>query len=354
MTVRVQVPPSLFANFLNHEYDRLIPDNDFSVYIDDFLITFLLMKNNLNDQFFAEKTNRYFLKHIATIFIRLELNFNDQLKNSTQFPLAIDCLNTDAKVVLFRVVANTFEFKIVNLLETHSVHAVSSEEAFIILEDILLTAFKKFVLSYLEHINISLSVFGLDFSLCDLIIWNYVLNYFCTGKSEGLQEQQSLNLSEDLLEEHILAILDHFVIKLSNIIIETLLNIDDTVLSRSCLYVIYDPTYLPQRYLINLKNNLLLFKGLDFYVYNPKLIYENKYSLFSLDSGVIYCKAIYSDRQRELSILSRPQQVILLLLEIQDLFLPKLKNFIYLLGKSLIYIFSYILGTAIKIMTNKS
>nr|QUE29557.1 Ycf55 [Erythrotrichia foliiformis] len=312
------------------------------------------MNNNLNDQFLAEKKNQYFLKHIATIFIRLELNFNDHLKNSTQFPLAVDCLTSDAQVILFKVVANTFEYKIVNLLEVQLVHSVSSEEAFTILEDILLTSFHKFISSYFENTDIPLSDFGFGFSLCDLVVWNYILNYFCTGKSQGLQEQQSLNLSEDLLEEHVLAILDHFVIKLSNIIVDTLLNMDDTVLSRSCLHIICHPTYLPQRYLINLKNNLLLFKALDFYVYNPKLMYENKYSLFSLDSGMIFCKTIYSDRQRELSILSRPQLVILLLLEIQDLLLPKLKNFIYLLGKSLIYIFSYILGTAIKIMTSKS
>ena len=76
------------------------------------------MKNNLNDQFLAKKKNQYFLKRIATIFIRLEMNFNDQLENSTRFPLPIDCINNESKSMLFKIITNTLEYKIVNLLET--------------------------------------------------------------------------------------------------------------------------------------------------------------------------------------------------------------------------------------------
>nr|YP_009297470.1 hypothetical protein Eryt_145 [Erythrotrichia carnea]AOM66813.1 hypothetical protein Eryt_145 [Erythrotrichia carnea] len=312
------------------------------------------MKNNLNDQFLAKKKNQYFLKRIATIFIRLEMNFNDQLENSTRFPLPIDCINNESKSMLFKIITNTLEYKIVNLLETQLLHIISSEEAFLILEDILSTSSDKFMQSYIKNRNLSLLDFGLNFSLCDLVVWNYTLNYFCTGNSQELEKQHSLNLSNELLEEHILALLDHFVIKLSNIVVDSILNLEDSFIFRDCLQIICNPHYLAQRYLINLKNNLLLFKGLEFYIYNPKFIYENKYCLFTLESGMILSKNIYSNRQKELAVLSRPQLIVLLLLEIQDLILPKLKNFVYLLGKSLIYVFSYVLGTAVKIMTNKS
>lgn len=313
------------------------------------------MNNNLNDQFLSKKKNQYFLKHIATIFIRLELNFNDKLNNATSFPLAIDCLTDESRFVLFKIVASTVEEKLVNLLEVYRLDAISSEEAMNILEDILLTSSNKFIRSYLKDTCSSESLldFGLDFSLCDLVVWNYILNYLCTGNVYVLQKKQFLNLSKELLEEHLLALLDHFVIKLANILIDSILNSDDVLMYRDCVYFICDSNYLAQRSLINLKNNLLLLKGLDFYIYNPKLVYENKYCLFIVDSASIVRKKIYSYRQREISILSRPQLLVLLLLEIQDLILPKLKNFVYLLGKSVIYLFSYILGAAIRIMTRK-
>nr|QUE29251.1 Ycf55 [Erythrotrichia welwitschii] len=314
------------------------------------------MKNNLNYQFLAKKQNQYFLKHVAAIFIRLELNFNNKLKNSTQFPLSIDCLKDDSRLALFKIVANTVEHKIVHSLEVIKIHAISSEKAFNILEDILLTSSYKFVKPYLQDSFSPLSFpdFALNFSLCDLVVWNYILNYFSTGDPRNLQKQQSLNLSKNLLEEHLLVLLDHFVIKLSNIVMDLILYSDEIIISRDCLNNICQSSYLAQRYLINLKNNLLLLKGLDFYIYTPKFIYENKYSLLTVDSGMILSKSIYFDRQKELAILSKPQLIILLLLEVQDLILPKIKNFVYLLGKSLIYIFSYLLGSAIKIVTSRS
>nr|QUE29747.1 Ycf55 [Erythrotrichia carnea] len=314
------------------------------------------MKNNLNNQFLSQKQNQYFLKHIAAIFIRLELNFNNKLKNSTQFPLAIDCLRENSRLLLFKTVTNTLEYKVVSSLEAQTASMISSEKALSILEDILLTSFYKFVRSHVQNFNNSFSSldFGLNFSFCDLVVWNYVLNYFCTGNPKSLYKQHSLTLSTELLEEHLLALLDHFVIKLSNIVIDFILNSNEILLSRDCLYSICQSSYLAQRYLINLKNNLLLFKGLDYYIYNPKLIYENKYFLFTIEENVIFSRNIYSDRQRELAILSKSQLIILLLLEVQDLILPKLKNFIYLLGKSLIYIFSYVLGSIIKMVTGRS
>lgn len=314
------------------------------------------MKNNLNYQFLAKKKNQYFLKRIAAIFVRLELNFNNKLKNSTQFPLAIDCLKDSTRLSLFKTVTNTLEYKVVNSLEVQTTCIISSEKAINILEDILLTSFYKFVRLNVHNFNISFSSldFGLNFSLCDLLVWNHVLNYFATGNPQSLYKQHALNVSTELLEEHLLALLDHFIIKLSNIVIDLILNSNEVLLSRDCLYSVCAPSYLAQRYIINLKNNLLLFKGLEYYIYTPKLIYENKYFLFTLEEGMIFSRNIYSDRQRELAILSKSQLIILLLLEVQDLILPKLKNFIYLLGKSLIYIFSYILGSTIKMVTRKS
>lgn len=295
------------------------------------------------------------MKHIATIFVRLEINFNKGLKNSTPFPFATDCLTEDSRKLLFKTVANTLEFKIIDRLDAKLAHAVAADHALIMLEEIILTSLQKFTLLYSCEDSISNEVpeFGFHLSLCDLVVWNHLLNYFYTGDSRALQRQQSLTLSLGLLEEHILALLDHFVIKLANIVTDSILSSSGSASGTNLLAFICSSGYLSQRHLINLKNNLFVFKGLDFYVYNPKLIYENKYLLFNLESGLICRKNIYSDRQKELALLSRPQLIILFLLEIQDLILPKLKNLVYLSGKSLIYIFSYALGATIKILRSR-
>nr|QUE28129.1 Ycf55 [Sahlingia subintegra] len=313
------------------------------------------MNNKLNDQFLSRKKNQYFLKHITTIFVRLELNFNDNIKNSAKFSLSTDCLKNSSKLLLFKIVVNTLEYKILNLLEVEKVGSVSSEYTFIILEETISASIEKFLKIYLNEIHLSFaqSGFGMDFSLCDLVIWNHILNYFNTGDFLVFQQQKSLTLSQKLLEEHILALLDHFVIKLSNIVIDSILNFNNNSLFSDCLDCICKTNYLDQRNLINFKNNLLLSKGWDFYIYNPKLIYENKYSLFTIESSMICRKNIYSNRQNELRILSRTQLIILLILEIQDLLLPKLKNIVYLFGKSLLYIFLYILRTFMSIVGSR-
>nr|QUE28607.1 Ycf55 [Porphyrostromium japonicum] len=313
------------------------------------------MNNNLNDQFLSRKKNRYFLKHIATIFVRLEINFNKVPKNSTSFPFATDCLTEDSRKLLFKTVANTLEFKIVDRLEAKLARSIASDHALTMLEEIILISLQKFTFLHFCEDGASSEVpeFGFHLSLCDLVVWNHLLNYFYTGDSRALQKQQSITLSLSLLEEHILALLDHFVIKLANIVTDSILSSSGSASEISLLTAICSSGYSSQRHLINLKNNLFLFKGLDFYVYNPKLIYENKYLLFNLESGFICCKNIYSDRQKELALLSRPQLIILFLLEIQDLILPKLKNLVYLSGKSLIYIFSYALGATIKVLRSR-
>lgn len=309
------------------------------------------MNNKLNNQFFSRKKKQYFLKHITTIFVRLELNFNDHIKSSTKFPLAIDCLKDSSRLLLLKIVANTVEYKIVNLLEIEMAGLISSENAFVILEEIISVSIKKFLKIYLDVIPEFFveSSFGMNFSLCDLVVWNHILNYVNTGNASVFQSQKSLNLSQELLEEHILALLNHFVVKVSHIVVDSILNLNSNVLIRTSLHNICDTHYLSQRNLINFKNNLLLSKGLDFYIYNPKFIYENKYSLFTIESSMIFRKSIYSDRQNELGLLSRPQLTVLLLLEIQDLLLPKCRNVVYLFGKSVIYVFSYILGIFISI-----
>nr|QUE28510.1 Ycf55 [Porphyrostromium boryanum] len=314
------------------------------------------MKNNLNDQFLSRKKNRYFLKHIATIFVRLEISFNTKFKNSTPFLFATDCLTEESRKLLFRTVAHTLETNIIDLLELKPGYAISSENALNILEETISMSSQRFILAHLtEHYSYcELLDPALNFSLCDLVLWNHILNYFYTGNAQLLEKQHSIALSRDLLEEHLLALLGHFVIKLSNIIMDSILSSSELALTRSYLPHICSSIYLSQRHLINLKNNLLLFKGLNFYIHDPKLIYENKYPLFHLESGLICQKNIYSDRQKEMLLLVRPQLVILLLLEIQDLILPKLRNFVYLLGKSLIYVFSYVLGAIIKILRSKS
>nr|YP_010337225.1 hypothetical protein MW575_pgp050 [Pseudoerythrocladia kornmannii]QUE28306.1 Ycf55 [Pseudoerythrocladia kornmannii]UNJ16810.1 hypothetical protein [Pseudoerythrocladia kornmannii] len=313
------------------------------------------MSNEPESNLLINRTNHYLLKHLATIFIRLELNFNSDLKNVTKLALPTDCLTSYSQRFLFKTVASHLEFEILNLFESSIISFVSAKSAFYHLENILSDSLCNFVQFYLPNKSLSFSKpdFSADFSICDLTIWTHILNYFIKGDSQYFYCQKSVKLSCDLLEDQILAILNHFVIQISNIIIKFLLYHDERLFIRNLFYIVCDVSFLSSRYLMNLKNNLLLFRAVNFYIYDPKLIYENKYSLLYINSNTICSKKIYSDRHRELTILSKPQLLVVILLELQDLFFPKIKNLVYLLGKSIIYIFSYFVGTALKILLNK-
>nr|QUE28919.1 Ycf55 [Porphyropsis coccinea] len=313
------------------------------------------MNNENNNKKYSIGPNSYLLKQLATVFVRLELNFKSDLKNFSKISLSTDCLMPVSQTFLFSIVSCKLEAQILCLLDASLDTIVSAKQAFVYLEYIIADSLDNFIGFYLPKKKIDcLSYdFSIDFSLCDLIIWNHLLNYFMTGNFRPFYIQQSVILSPKLLEEHILALLSHFVIKISNTIIKFLLSHDEKVLVRQLFYKVCNIPFLSTRYLINLKNNLLLFRAIDFYIYEPKFIYENRYLLCYIKSNAICSKKIYSDRKTELSILSPPQLFLVLLLELQDLFFPKLQQLVYLLGKSIIYVFSYFIGTVVRLILDK-
>nr|QUE30033.1 Ycf55 [Erythrocladia irregularis] len=302
-----------------------------------------------------DKQRANLLKHLATVFVRLELNFDAKLTNLTKQTLPIDCLTSSAQIFLFKVVASNLEFKILNFFETNTNSSVSARYVFVYLEDIVSDSLSDFVQLHLpkKQMTVLQYDFSADFSLCDLTVWSQILNYFVKGDSQYLYSQKLPNNSSDLAEEYLLSLLSHFVIKLSNIVLKFLLYHDQRLLVRNLFYRICNVTYLSSRYLMNLKNNFLLSRAVDFYIYTPKYIYENKYLLYYVDLDNIYAKQIYADRHRELFTLFKFQMVVIILVELQDLFFPKIQKLIYLLGKSVIYIASYLVGTVTRILLNQ-
>nr|QUE29062.1 Ycf55 [Madagascaria erythrocladioides] len=295
----------------------------------------------------------YFFKQIAIIFIRLEFNFRSKCENSTSIPLPIDCLNFSSKQKIFNIVVKQLEYQTLQILD-QSVISFSSKLTLSMLKTIVSNSIFEFLeLDTSTHFNKSLAEnFTNYFSMCDLLLWHYIIEYFIFGDLRRLCSQKSIKISKFLIEEQLLVILTSFVIKISNLVVYHILNYDSDLYIEKILKSLYLKQYLSARSLTNLKNNLLIFNFLDFYVYSPKSVYENKYLVWTIISGSVSSKYIYCDRKKELEFLCKPQIFIVFLLELQDLLFPKFQSFVYLVGKSLVYLTSYFVSTLLGILLN--
>nr|ARO91339.1 conserved hypothetical plastid protein [Rhodochaete parvula]ASK39585.1 hypothetical protein Rhodc_039 [Rhodochaete parvula] len=312
------------------------------------------MNNQLNNIVLTQKQDQYFLRQIATIFIRLESNVQSSFENLTDVPLSIDCLTISSQQQIFGLVINHLQYKFLNSFSNCIDLEISTRFSVIVLKEIIMSSLS----DYLEF-NFSRKFplvlqhdFMAHFSMCDLLLWKSILQYFISGNSDNLFMRQSLNFSCSLLEEHLIALLNNFIIKISNLIIRLILHVDYDVQVNRILSSVCSKKFLSSRYLTNLKNNLSLFYLLDFYVYSPKSIYENKYLLWNINMNGVSCTYIYCDRKKELQSLANSQIFIIMLLELQDLLFPKLQSFMYLLGKTILYILSYFFTIFLRIILN--
>lgn len=143
-------------------------------------------------------------------------------------------------------------------------------------------------------------------------------------------------------KSHVSILLENFVIQAGNIIIK---QIFFCLRSLSKLRLFLDEcqlcstNYMSIRSLAYLKNNLLYQEIIDKYIYQPNIIYNSSYKVLLISSNGIISKKIYISRISDIQKLTKKQLILLLIIEIQDILLPKIENIIINLSKIILYIF---------------
>nr|UNJ16294.1 hypothetical protein [Boldiaceae sp.] len=184
----------------------------------------------------------------------------------------------------------------------------------------------------------------------DLVLWKELCCLSLFYSSHKVSSPISkFCFSKELFQEQIAILLENYIINIANSILRVLLNYSESLSSVWCIF--FSRHYLSPRNLRYFKNNLLLSDVFDFYIYSPRVIYENKYLILNFNHGTIISNYIYCYREQEFMQLSITQLFVIGFFESQDLLLPQIKAFVYLIGKAVIYILSYLLGIFLRIIS---
>ena len=302
------------------------------------------------------KYDTNFLRKIAIIFVELDFKLysNAYFDRGTSVISSLFILNKKSRKVLFLKILNEIKLIFITLFQLELPLSILYAKKFFLkrsINKVILNFFSpifntKELTTLLENYSKLYVLNELDLILWEDLCYFFLFNTF-TFK---FQAQKQFYFSDQFFFEQAIILLENCIIKISSTISSIILDSLDSIKDNSNIFTIVEPYYLVPRHLRYLKNNLLLFDLLNYYIYSPKLIYENKYLILNLNQKRILSYYISCYRNQEILFLSNSQLLLIVLLEVKDLFLPKIENSIYLIGKMIIYIFTYFIGTITKII----
>lgn len=148
---------------------------------------------------------------------------------------------------------------------------------------------------------------------------------------------------EALLRAEIL--LSNLTIQLANAVVQPLLN--RFADQESIKQTFYDRRLLSSREIERFRNNLSWKYRVERYFEHPRDIFESQYRLLTFHPRGLYSTAIYAPRRSELEQLSGIQYAVTLALETRDAIAPRLRSAISVVGSSIIYVLTEVIGRGI-------
>lgn len=173
-----------------------------------------------------------------------------------------------------------------------------------------------------------------------------VLTYLIFG-SENVSEDAFPFKNNKTPVYHVKALFENMLMQISNAVAFNLLEnsrsitrIDSLIRHKGAIYCRHQSI----RAMSNFKNNLISNNLINFYIYYPQNVYCGKYTVHLLSTKGIIRRYIYFNRSYEYIKLSNSQLVSVTYLEIKDFIVPRLNQFIALIGKLIIYVFAEIIS----------
>jgi hypothetical protein len=139
---------------------------------------------------------------------------------------------------------------------------------------------------------------------------------------------------------------------LENLLIQVACAVMQPVLNRypdveSLKRNLYQRRVISTRDITRFRNDLSWRYRWDTLVKEPKAIFESEYRLFALTPDGIRSHTIYAPRREELQSLSGLQYAVTLALEARDAIAPRLRATISLLGSSVVFVLTELIGRGI-------
>ncbi|AFZ04133.1 DUF3685 domain-containing protein [Calothrix sp. PCC 6303] len=146
-------------------------------------------------------------------------------------------------------------------------------------------------------------------------------------------------------KSYALNILENLLIQIGNATIQPLLNrlADSEYIKQS----FYHHHFISTREIERFRNDLSWKYRWQNYVTEAQAIFESRYELFVITPRGIAKTSIYTSRQQELTQLTGIPLTVTLLLEFRDAIAPRLKALVSLLGNTIIFVLTKIVGRGI-------
>lgn len=290
---------------------------------------------------------------VANLFFRTKQKLAQNLPNQTNSNLYIDILDNSCRSTLFQLIVAELEILILDIIELDlTIHHIDLLKHKIV-SDLIQRALKSLLLNA-NNKNFTTLEFNTKTELMTLLS-NYELNveylliYLIFGSS---YISNHLFIFDKLStpKEHVSVLLENFIVQIANLVIFSILK-SITSLPELTKFIqkssLCSKAYISIRSLAFFRNSIVFQDLVYFYVQQPKEIYSSRYKVWLISSSGLVSKYIFMNRLNDLSKLSNLQLISILLIEIQDLVIPRLERLLLIISKFVLYIFINLLGNSI-------
>ena len=296
---------------------------------------------------------------VANLFVQTHKKFSSKLFNKTTSYLPADILNIQIKKQLLLEILIELEILVLDIVELD----LSVQQVKLLHSQILYSLVNRIMQKFIYQIQIRNQTGLANFSS------SYSKLFFHEHSSVARSLIIYLVFGADNIENslfpfcklktpchHVKALFENLIIQISNIIAFNLLESCTSIKKISSLFIgknLCNPEYRSIREISNFKNNVASYNWINLYINYPQDVYCSKYQIWLFSSKGIISKHIYMNRTSDYNKLSNLQLVSIIYLELQDFLLPRLNNFIILLGKLLIRVVTETAKKSFKRKTNK-
>uniref|UniRef100_UPI0030034F31 Ycf55 n=1 Tax=Anunuuluaehu liula TaxID=3049639 RepID=UPI0030034F31 len=290
---------------------------------------------------------------VAHLFFNTRQKFSYNLLNRANDSLYVDLLDNAARDKLFCIVLLELEILILDIVELDLSLKNIKILNYKILYDLIQKSLQHF-LSKLDEVKYIIlenkESNYLQFVLSEhQLLLEYLLVYLIFGSSYidyNVFAFDNINTPK----EHVSILLENLIIQISDLVIFTIFeNIKS--LSEITSFIknnqLCNTSYVSIRSIAFFRNNLIIQNLKHLYFSQPKAIYSSRYKVWLISSNGIVTKYISISRLDDLSKLSPIQTFFIFFIEIQDIIIPHLENFLLILSKVILYILINFLGNSV-------
>ena len=291
---------------------------------------------------------------VATLFLITKNKLSNNLLNTTNQYLYIDILDNQNKYLFFCFTLQELELLILDIIELNLTYQEIQKINYKILFNLIAKIYSKFFkiinkplknMYIIENIQKDPDFIQIEHKLLS----ESLITYLVFGSSKI---QQDLFVFQNYYtpQKHINILLENFIIQINNItffyIFKTFKSLPEftSILNK---YPICNQAYISIRSLCFLRNNLIWQKIIYSYLNYPKTIYNSRYQVWLISSTGLITKYIYTSRIKDIKKLSNDKSLFLILIELQDLIIPKIEKIFTIISKIILYITINLLGNSI-------